>query len=320
MGDSRAYRVRAGRIEQLTFDHSYAWEMARRLGVPPEELTDVKKNVIIRSLGPDVLVQVDVEGPHPLLAGDTFVLCSDGLSNLVNPEEIGTIVTALPPTEAGQFLVELANLRGGPDNITALVARIGGEEASTIAVSVKPASQFKIKCSQAWHRWNKMVPWPLTVLMAGFLFAVGAILLTVNETKGSSLLLALAAISIVAGLVGLIFHAKKQRAEADKEPEPPRRQNIYRDYSCKIERGLVEKLQKLGLHLKEQIEGQPYDVDWVSYNRHCNAADRLLQEGDLLAAFREQCRGLLGLAQTFNKNRPREEGGFKPKWETTAER
>ena len=50
--------------------------MARRLGIPPEELGDVKKNVIVRSLGPDPLVQVDVEGPYPMEDGDTFVLCS----------------------------------------------------------------------------------------------------------------------------------------------------------------------------------------------------------------------------------------------------
>ena len=67
--------------------------MARRLGIPPEELGDVKKNVIVRSLGPDPLVQVDVEGPYPLEDGDTFVLCCDGLSNQVPPEEIGAVVS-----------------------------------------------------------------------------------------------------------------------------------------------------------------------------------------------------------------------------------
>ncbi len=317
VGDSRAYRVRAGKIEQLTFDHSYAWEMARRLGIPPEELSDVKKNVIIRSLGPDVLVQVDVEGPHPLLPGDTFILCSDGLSNLVNPEEIGTIVTALPPEEAGQFLIELANLRGGPDNITALIAHVGGEEASTIAMSIKPASGFNLMLRRAWQGWKRRVPWPLSVLMIGFLFAIGAIVLAVNEAKGTSELLALAGVAIVAGLIGLVFHAKRLKANANKESDQPRRQHIYREYSCQIEKGLLSKLQKLGAHLKEQMEGQPYDVNWSGYKRHAAAAERYLEENDLLAAFREQCRALLGLAITFNKNRPRDEGGFKPKWETS---
>jgi protein phosphatase len=319
VGDSRAYRVRAGKIEQLTFDHSYAWEMARRLGVPPEELSDVKKNVIIRSLGPDVLVQVDVEGPHPVLPGDTFVLCSDGLSNQVSPEEVGTIVSALPPSEAAAFLIELANLRGGPDNITAIVVRVGGEEASTMAISIRPATHFRVMCHQAWQRGSRLIPWPLAVLMAGFLFAIGAVILAVNEARGASFLIALAAFSIVSGLVGLIFHVKKQRAEALQEPEPLPRQNIYREHGCRIERDLIDKLEKMGEHLKEQLEGKPIEVDWASYKKHSDSGQRLLQDGDLLVSFREHCRALLGLATTYNKNRPREEGGFKPKWETTAE-
>ena len=316
VGDSRAYRVRDAKIEQLTFDHSYAWEMARRLNVPPEELSDVKKNVIIRSLGPDVLVQVDVEGPYPLIPGDTFILCSDGLSNLVNPEEIGTVVTALAPDEAGQFLIELANLRGGSDNITVVVVRVGGEEASTVAMSVKPTTRFRFKCLQLWKGLNRLVPWPIIVLIAGFLFAIGAVMQATDKSGGSAFL-TLASLFIIAGFVGLILHAKKQRAEERKEPAVLRKLNVYRDYNCKIERPLVEKLLKLGSHLKEQLEGRPFAVDWSSYKKHNEAALRYLQEVDLLAAFREQCRALLGLAQTFNKNRPREEG-FKPKYETTV--
>ena len=316
VGDSRAYRVRDGRIEQLTFDHSYAWEMARRLGVPPEDLSDVKKNVIIRSLGPDVLVQVDVEGPYPTLPGDTFVLCSDGLSNQVNPEEIGTVVSALPVMEASKFLIELANLRGGPDNITAVVVRVGGEEASTVAVSIKPASAVKVACLRAWHGWNRLVPWPLSILMIGFLFAIGAVAMAVSGVPGSSFMGVLGVLAVVGGMVGLVIHAKKQKADNDREPDLPRRLNIYRDYACKIERPLVDKLLKMGAHLREQLEGRPFTVDWASYKKYNEAAQQCLKEGDLLSSFREQCRALLGLAQVFNRNRPREEG-FKPRWETT---
>lgn len=318
VGDSRAYRIRDGRIEQLTFDHSYAWEMARRLGVPPEDLSDVKKNVIIRSLGPELLVQVDIEGPYPTFPGDMFVLCSDGLSNQVNPEEIGTIVSALSPTEASKFLVELANLRGGPDNITAIVIRVGGEEASTVAVSIKPASQFKVTLMRAWRNWNRLVPWPLSVLVLGFLLAIGAVVMALADVSGSSFLGVLGLIAVGAGLTGLVVHTKRQKAEEAREPEIPHRQNIYRDYPCKIERPLVDKLLKMGTHLREQLEGRPYTVDWSSYKKYNEAAQQSLQEGDLLSSFRDQCRALLGLAQCFNKNRPREEG-FKPRWESTAE-
>src|SRR5260221_9464515 len=105
VGDSRAYRVRGGVIEQLTFDHSLLWELARRQRKNPEELTGVQSNIISRSLGSLKEVEVDVEGPHPLQRGDVFLLCSDGLSGQVNDRVIGAVASALPPDEAVQFLV-----------------------------------------------------------------------------------------------------------------------------------------------------------------------------------------------------------------------
>ena len=123
VGDSRAYRVRGGVMEQLSFDHSLVWETARRYHVDPEGLQGIPSNVIVRSLGPSPLVQVDVEGPHPMREGDIFLLCSDGLSGQLSDAEIGAVASVLPPAEACRVLVDLANLRGGPDNITAVLAR-----------------------------------------------------------------------------------------------------------------------------------------------------------------------------------------------------
>lgn len=128
VGDSRAYRVRNGQIEQLSFDHSLVWELARRQRVAPEELQGIPPNVIVRSLGPEPLVQVDIEGPHPVQPGDIFVLCSDGLSGPLTDREIGAVVSALPPAEACRLLIDLANLHGGPDNITAIVVRTAADD------------------------------------------------------------------------------------------------------------------------------------------------------------------------------------------------
>ena len=90
VGDSRAYRVRDGQIEQMSFDHSLVWEMARRQGIEPESLQGIPSNVIIRSLGPEPLVQVDIEGPHATRRpGDIFLLCSDGLSGQVSDARDG---------------------------------------------------------------------------------------------------------------------------------------------------------------------------------------------------------------------------------------
>src|SRR5215475_13977574 len=127
VGDSRVYRLRGKTLEQLTFDHSLVWEMSAAGQLPKDALPGfVPKNIITRSLGPHASVQVDLEGPFPLEPDDTFLLCSDGLTGQVCDEEIGVLLQSLPPADAAQVLIDLANLRGGPDNITVIIARIKG--------------------------------------------------------------------------------------------------------------------------------------------------------------------------------------------------
>ncbi|WP_169972990.1 PP2C family protein-serine/threonine phosphatase [Tautonia rosea] len=126
VGDSRVYRVRNGTIEQLTFDHSLVWELFHRGHLSREEaMRSVPKNVITRSLGPDPNIEVDIEGPYPVESGDVFLLCSDGLSGPVEDPEIGAFASVFHPEEACKYLLHLANLRGGQDNITVMVVRTG---------------------------------------------------------------------------------------------------------------------------------------------------------------------------------------------------
>ena len=126
VGDSRCYRIRRGRIDQLTFDHSLQWELIRRGGMDPAAVfLQEPRNVITRSLGPEPFVEVDIEGPFAILPDDTYVLCSDGLPNHVADYEIGAIAANLPPAEASRLLVHLANARGGTDNVTATVVNVG---------------------------------------------------------------------------------------------------------------------------------------------------------------------------------------------------
>lgn len=126
VGDSRVYRARAGHLEQLTFDHSLVWELAEASQTTADKVPScIPKNVITRSLGPHSVVNVDLEGPFDLREGDTFILCSDGLTGVVEDELIGAVLEATPPEDAAQTLIDLANLRGGPDNISVIVIRIG---------------------------------------------------------------------------------------------------------------------------------------------------------------------------------------------------
>jgi PPM family protein phosphatase len=126
VGDSRVYRTRHNRIDQLAFDHSLVWELVRRNHLTSEQANlSVPKNVITRSLGPEVDIEVDVEGPLAVELGDVYLLCSDGLSGPVDDQEIGAFSGNFHPRDACRYLINLANLRGGLDNITAVIVRIG---------------------------------------------------------------------------------------------------------------------------------------------------------------------------------------------------
>jgi serine/threonine protein phosphatase PrpC len=126
VGDSRVYRIRKGRIDQLSFDHSLAWELVRRNHLTSEQASlSVPKNVITRSLGPEIEIEVDIEGPLAVELGDVYLLCSDGLSGPVDDDEMGAIAANFHPNDACRYLVSLANLRGGLDNITVVIVRIG---------------------------------------------------------------------------------------------------------------------------------------------------------------------------------------------------
>lgn len=125
VGDSRVYRVRDHRTEQLTFDHSLQWEMIRQGRATMDNVDGLHpRNVITRCLGPDPGVEVDVEGPFPILPGDRFVICSDGLTGHVTDEEIGAVTSELTPQQASRLLVDLANCRGGADNVTVIVVHV----------------------------------------------------------------------------------------------------------------------------------------------------------------------------------------------------
>ena len=133
VGDSRIYRLRNDKLEQLTFDHSLVWELqaSGQISKNSEMMRMVPSNVITRSLGPHAEVKVDIEGPFPVQKGDLFLLCTDGVSGMIEDEEIAVIIANLPTYEAAQFLVDLANIRGGSDNSTVIVGLAAGEQITT---------------------------------------------------------------------------------------------------------------------------------------------------------------------------------------------
>jgi serine/threonine protein phosphatase PrpC len=125
VGDSRCYLVQGGRIFQITKDHTVVQNMIdAQLLTPAQAAVHPDANQILRALGASSEVNVEVRAQTiPLVPGDAFVLCSDGLSDLVDPAEVARLVTEAAPAEAVEKLVELANARGGHDNVTVMILR-----------------------------------------------------------------------------------------------------------------------------------------------------------------------------------------------------
>jgi serine/threonine protein phosphatase PrpC len=126
VGDSRAYRMRDGGLEQITRDHSLVAELERSGQITPEAAEHhPQRSIITRALGPEPDVEVDT---YTLSArdGDLFLLCSDGLTSMISDDEVAAILrTSATLDEAADALIKAANQSGGKDNITVVLFRIG---------------------------------------------------------------------------------------------------------------------------------------------------------------------------------------------------
>jgi len=143
VGDSRAYRVRDGRLEQLTDDHSLVGELVRSGKLSPEEAeSHPQRSVITRALGtePDVDVDTFTVEAQP---DDLYLLCSDGLTDMISEDEIFAVLDGSDDLEvAARALIEAANAGGGEDNITVVLFQIGDggevEQTARMPAAVEP--------------------------------------------------------------------------------------------------------------------------------------------------------------------------------------
>jgi protein phosphatase len=134
VGDSRCYRIREGKIEQLTRDHSLVGDaLAWNPNLSEQELARLPKNIISRALGLKRAVEVDIRS-EPALPGDIYLLCSDGLSGMVKDSQILELFLLTDDLEETcDSLIALANEGGGTDNITAVVVRIDADPSGAAA-------------------------------------------------------------------------------------------------------------------------------------------------------------------------------------------
>ncbi|MGE5194288.1 MAG: PP2C family protein-serine/threonine phosphatase, partial [Deltaproteobacteria bacterium] len=281
VGDSRVYRVRADRIEQLTFDHSLQWELLRQGKMSPEEIFRREpRNVITRSLGPQPVVEVDVEGPYPTRPNDVYVLCSDGLTGLVRDEEIGVVSRALPPADACRLLVNLANLRGGPDNITVVVARLGPippELPQETGADGDDAAGGRFG-------WG----WLIGLFLAGAMFIVGNALPHFDRHMEGLLLEALGAFGLAALILAWIRVRRRAAVAAafpKLNPGTP-----YRTASAKITAEFVAELANLEHNLQRTAVEEGWSIEWTEHNRIFESAKTALSERRYIESLRDYAR------------------------------
>src|SRR5262249_34758594 len=159
----------------------------------------------------------------------------DGLSGQVSDREIGAIVSSLPPAEACKFLINLANLQGGPDNITAIIVQVGALGSSDSSDSAhdlnrRAVGMPRISFAKRVAPILKRLPWQLLLLILGIVLAIVAIYLKVFEIGFEVPTFVAAAAALIGGLAGLMWHGGREpnRVVADEEP-PPTAPHIYRE-------------------------------------------------------------------------------------------
>ena len=147
VGDSRAYRLRDGSLEQLTHDHSLVAELQRSGQLTAEAAQNhPQRSIITRALGPEPDVDVDAH-THTARAGDVFLLCSDGLTGMISDADMEGILRAAGSLdEAANALVKAANQSGGKDNITVVLFRLADEDGAA------PADDDTMSGSETIHQ------------------------------------------------------------------------------------------------------------------------------------------------------------------------
>jgi len=177
VGDSRAYRLRDGQLEQLTPDHSLVGELQRRGLITAEEAEiHPRRHEVLRSIGVESDVEVDVVALE-VRPGDQYLLCSDGLCGVLRDAEIAAVLLREPPEAAARQLVDAANARGGPDNVTVQIARV---PAAGGPVCRGRAAVDALGALQRMQRWHLI----LAVLLAALL--VLALLWGLLRTDGAA--------------------------------------------------------------------------------------------------------------------------------------
>ncbi|MBI2481521.1 MAG: serine/threonine-protein phosphatase [Planctomycetia bacterium] len=283
IGDSRVYRVRGTKLHQLTRDHSLVWELreAGQFAGDSELANSIPKNVITRSLGPNAHVQVDIEGPYQIAVGDTFLLCSDGLMARVADEEIAAILRNLPPHEAGQLLVDLANLRGGPDNITVIVTQVTGSETASAGSDAAPIKIGKVKHDPKSE---------LAFLVGIAVFFLAALLLAVIGNMPAAMTALV--IGVVVASIGFVLRKRNEAKGTELGTGQKLGKGPYTSADCPNPSEFAKSLAKITDELRQSPAAGKYEIDWTEFESHCQHAAEASANARPEEAIRESARAV----------------------------
>ncbi len=298
VGDSRVYRLRSNRFEQLTFDHSLVWELAAAGQGRVEEVPAyVPKNVITRSLGPHPTVVVDLEGPFPLRAGDRFLLCSDGLTGPLSPELIGMVLSSLPLEEVPQSLIDLANLLGGPDNITTVVAEIVDPSKLGEAAASDPPETLGVGSTP---RRSAAHP---TVWVAMAISAVLAILMAAIDQTFPAILAGLG--FCISALLAWVQQRSQPRSSSSDQPPMSRQGKApYRSHESEPSAANIETLSDIVRQLEDMQGKRDWDFDWEPIHESRCQAEESATRGDYQAAVVAYCSTVRQLMEGLRNSPP----------------
>jgi serine/threonine protein phosphatase PrpC len=291
IGDSRIYRLREGKIEQLTFDHSLVWELraAGQLSDDAELAQAIPKNVITRSLGPNASVHADIEGPIRMKVGDTFLLCSDGLTGRIEDDEIAAILTFLPLDDAGHMLVDLANLRGGPDNITVVLVKITDAELETPKEQDDP-----IKIGSAEAKAIHPAIWACAATCW-----LGASVLTYTRNG------VLAIVAFVGGLaaliVGLVSRVRSYSPGVALGTGRRLGKGPYARAVCPPSQVIADRFLTIATDLRNSSasSGANSKLNWSDFDLHCQEARKQMDSGKSIAAIQSVAKAMRALMQSI---------------------
>ena len=224
---------------------------------------------------------------------------------------------ASPPEDACRFLINLANLQGGPDNITAIVVHVlGAEVAEPVpeAAAAPARPSILVRLAQQVRPLVKKLPWPLILLVLGISLAMLAIYLKAFDKAGVLITFVAAAVALLSGIAGLMWQNLRESKELpiqDAKPPPP---PPLKETPCRLELSAIQRVRQAVDTLEGWIREKNWHVEWEAWLAHRDKGRQFEQDGNLPGAFRENCLALLLLMEAISRQRNKEEA-FKPSWD-----